>query len=259
MTQPPYGGADQQPEGQPAYPPPVDPFAAPPPQPAPPGYGPPAYGPPAQPTSGQPYAPYPPEPVSGQPYPPDPYAPQPYAPQPVSGQPASGQPYPPPAGYPQYPMGPAPGGAKKRKGLVIVAVVAAIAVVLCGGGITAAVLLLRKTEPNPGQAEPVAAVQEFLTAVYAEQDAEKATDLVCAEARDTAEITKKVDEVKSYASKYQSPRYKWDEPKVERQDDESATVSTKLTLTTSDEKIAEQRLTFTVVQKSGWFVCEIAS
>ncbi|MEJ3742211.1 hypothetical protein WEI85_02770 [Actinomycetes bacterium KLBMP 9797] len=253
MTQPPYGGAGQPPEGQqPAYQPPPDPFAPPPAQqpfspdqpPAPPpSYGqyPPAYG---QPVSGQPY---PSQPVSGQPYPPHPVSGQPYPP------------YPPQPGYPAYPGGPVAGPPKKRKGLIIVAIVAAAAVLLCGGGITAALLLLRNTEPNPGQAEPVAAVQEFLTAVYTEQNAERAASLVCAEARDKAVITKKVDEVKGYATQYQNPRYKWAEPAVERQDEESATVSVKVTMTTADEKIAEQPLRFTVVQKSGWFVCEIAS
>ncbi|MCW6004077.1 hypothetical protein K1W54_05690 [Micromonospora sp. CPCC 205371] len=289
MTQPPYGGANQQPEGQPGYPPPVDPYAAPPaqspppptsPPPPPPNYGPyqpqygqPQYGQPtssppypAQPTSGQPYAPtsgspYAPQPTSGQPYPPQPVSGQPYPPQPYPPQPVSAQPYPPQpvSGYPAYPGGPVPGPPKKRTGLVIAAVVAAVAVVLCGGGITGAVLLLRNTEPNPGQAEPVAAVQEFLKAVYNDQDPAKANDLVCAESRDEAEMKKKVDEVKNLATKYQSPRYKWDEPKIDNQDSESAKVSVKVTMTTSDEKIAEQQLTFTVVQKTGWFVCEIAS
>lgn len=281
MTQPPYGGANQPPEGQPGYPPPVDPYTAPPAQPTPPPTSPPApppnYGPyqpqygqptssppyPAQPTSGQPYAPtsgspYGPQPTSGQPYP---YPSQPISGQPYPPQPVSAQPYPPQpvSGYPAYPGGPVPGPPKKRTGLVIAAVVAAVAVVLCGGGITGAVLLLRNTEPNPGQPEPVAAVQEFLKAVYNDQDADKATDLVCAESRDEAEIKKKVDEVKNLATKYQSPRYKWDEPKVDNQDAESAKVSVKVTMTTSDEKISEQQLTFTVVQKTGWFVCEIAS
>jgi hypothetical protein len=276
MTQPPYGGANQPPEGHPYAAPPAQPTPPPTSPPAPPpNYGPyqPQYGQPtssppypAQPTSGQPYAPtsgspYGPQPTSGQPYGPQPTSGQPYPPQPVSAQPYPPQPYPPQpvSGYPAYPGGPVPGPPKKRTGLVIAAVVAAVAVVLCGGGITGAVLLLRNTEPNPGQPEPVAAVQEFLKAVYSDQDPDKATDLVCAESRDEAEIKKKVDEVKNLATKYQSPRYKWDEPKVDNQDAESAKVSVKVTMTTSDEKISEQQLTFTVVQKTGWFVCEIAS
>ncbi len=140
---------------------------------------------------------------------------------------------------------------------MIIAFVAVAAVLLCGGGVTAAVLLMRNTEPNDGAAEPVAAVQDFLKAVYTDQDATKANELVCAEARDEKSMTEKVDEVKANSTKYKNPRYKWDEPKVDSQDPESASVSVKITMTTSDEKVAEQQLKFTVVQKTGWFVCEI--
>ena len=35
-------------------------------------------------------------------------------------------------------------------------------------------------------------------------------------------------------------------------------MSVQLTMTTDDEKTAQQKLTFTTVHKTGWLVCEIA-
>jgi hypothetical protein len=234
--------------GHPGYPPPGQPAYGPPEQH---GYPPQVPGQYAPPVSGGPYAP----PTSGQPFP---------------GQPTSGTPYAPAGGYPPgyptdpayaqpgYPGAPAPERKKSRTPMII-AIVAVAAVLLCGGGVTAAVLLMRNTEPNDGAAEPVAAVQDFLKAVYEDQDVTKANDLVCAEARDEPALTEKIDEVKANATKYKTPRYKWDEPKVDNQTPESADVSVKVTMTTSDEKVAEQQFKFTVVQKTGWFVCEIGS
>ena len=41
------------------------------------------------------------------------------------------------------------------------------------------------------------------------------------------------------------------------QNDEKATVAVQLTMTTDDEKTADQQLTFTVIRKTGWLVCDI--
>ena len=49
-------------------------------------------------------------------------------------------------------------------------------------------------------------MQDFLKAIYTDQDAAKANDLVCAEARDEPALTKKVDEVKANATTYKNPR-----------------------------------------------------
>jgi hypothetical protein len=150
------------------------------------------------------------------------------------------------------------GKPRKRRGVLIASIVLAVALVLCGGGGLAAYLLLRDSEPGPGAADPAAAVEGFLTAVYSDQDATRATNLVCSEARDAAKITKKVAEVKGYAQTYREPRYRWDPPKVDQQTAEQAKVSATVTMTTSDEKTAQQPLTFTVLKKdSGWRVCEI--
>jgi hypothetical protein len=128
---------------------------------------------------------------------------------------------------------------------------------LCAGGGVSAWLLMRNVEGD-GAAEPGAAVDAFLTAIYTEKDTDKAGELVCSEARDERALADKVAEVEAYDAKYESPRFEWDDPKVDEQDDERAVVSVQLRVTTADERTAEQRLRFTVVQKTGWWVCEVA-
>ncbi|MEV6368692.1 hypothetical protein AB0L86_17565 [Micromonospora musae] len=164
-----------------------------------------------------------------------------------------------PTGYPPAAPGyqpPAP--PKKKRGVLIAAIALAVVLVLCVGGGVAAFLTLRNVETGEGANEPATAVDQFLTAVYKEQDAAKAASLVCASARDDDKIAAKVAEVEKYASAYQNPRFRWSAPKVDNRNADRATVSAKVTMTTSDEKVAEQELRFTVVQKTGWWVCEVA-
>ncbi|MEU2615866.1 hypothetical protein ABZ570_30495 [Micromonospora sp. NPDC007271] len=207
-----------------------------------------------------------------------PHQPTPAGPyqQPAPHQPAPAGPYqqpiphqPTPAGPYQYPAPPGPyqnaavppqgpGAPKRRRGLLIVSIVLAAAVLLCGGGGTAAFLALRNAEDGQGAKEPTAAVEGFLIAVYRDQDAGKAATFVCSAARDDRKIAAKVAEVKKYAGQYQKPRFRWTAPKVDNQTGDRATVSTKVTMTTADEKVADQELRFTVVQKTGWWVCEVA-
>ncbi|WP_435831379.1 Rv0361 family membrane protein [Micromonospora arborensis] len=162
---------------------------------------------------------------------------------------------PPPPGYPPYPGAAAP---KKKRGLLIAAIALVVIMVLCVGGGVVAFLTLRNAETGEGAKEPAVAVDEFLTAVYKDRDATKAASRVCAASRDDEKITAKVAEVQKYASAYQNPRFRWTTPKVDNQTGERATVSTRVTMTTSDEKVADQDLRFTVVQKTGWWVCEVA-
>jgi hypothetical protein len=183
----------------------------------------------------------------GQPRPVDPYA----APFPTSGQPY------PTSGPPDSPPLAAAPPARKRRG-ALVGAAAALVLLLCVGGGVSAWLLLRNLESGEGAPEPVAAVNTFLEAVYADKDTAKAAGIVCSEARDQGEIAAKVAEVKSYDAKYDSPRFEWDDPKVDEQGEERAVVSVKLRMTTADEKTAEQQLRFTVVRKTGWWVCEVA-
>lgn len=164
-------------------------------------------------------------------------------------------PPPPAAGYPPYQ---GPGAPKKRRGLLIASIVLAAAVLLCGGGGTAAFLTLRDTEDGQGAKEPAVAVDGFLTAVYKDRDARKAATFVCSASRDDKKIATKVAEVQKYTTEYQNPRFRWTTPKVDNQTGDRATVTTRVTMTTSDEKVADQDLRFTVVRKTGWWVCEVA-
>ncbi|MFE2613586.1 hypothetical protein ACFXA2_08240 [Micromonospora chalcea] len=163
----------------------------------------------------------------------------------------------PAAGPPGYPPGPPGGQPRKRPALLIASLVLAAAVLLCGGGGTAAFLVLRDTEDGQGAKEPQVAVDGFLKAVYQERDAEKAASFVCSAARDDEKITAKVAEVQKYAGQYQNPRFRWSNPTVDNQTGDRATVSARVTMTTADEKVAEQSLRFTVVRKTGWWVCEV--
>ncbi|MBB5110307.1 hypothetical protein ACLQ2Y_27825 [Micromonospora echinospora] len=163
----------------------------------------------------------------------------------------------PAAGPPGHPPGPPGGQPRKRSALLIASLVLAAAVLLCGGGGTAAFLVLRDTEDGQGAKEPQVAVDGFLKAVYQERDAEKAATFVCSAARDDEKIIAKVAEVQKYAGQYQNPRFRWSNPTVDNQTGDRATVSARVTMTTADEKVAEQSLRFTVVRKTGWWVCEV--
>ncbi|MGC4856255.1 hypothetical protein ACLQ24_23455 [Micromonospora sp. DT4] len=162
---------------------------------------------------------------------------------------------PPPPGYPPYAGTAEP---KKKRGLLIALIALAVIMVLCVGGGVVTFLTLRNAESGEGAKEPAVAVDEFLTAVYKDRDATKAAEHVCAASRDDKKIAAKVAEVQKYASAYQNPRFKWTTPKVDNQTGDRATVSTRITMTTADEKVADQDLRFTVVQKTGWWVCEVA-
>jgi hypothetical protein len=130
-------------------------------------------------------------------------------------------------------------------------------VVVLVGGATTAILLLRGPGGD-GQPNPTAAATNFLTAVYKDKDATKAAKYVCPSARDQEQITRKVNEVKSYAQKFnRDPQFGWDEPKVESSGKERATLGVTVRFTTSDDRAAEQKLNILAVKDGGWFVCEV--
>jgi hypothetical protein len=101
-------------------------------------------------------------------------------------------------------------------------------------------------------------VNRFLTAVYTQQDAAGAGDLVCRDARDQDKLAARVAQIKDLANQYDEPTFRWNEPAVSGRTDDKATVSVQLTLSTNDEKTAQQTLTFTTVHKTGWLVCDVA-
>jgi hypothetical protein len=97
-----------------------------------------------------------------------------------------------------------------------------------------------------------------MTAVNTQQDSTAADDLVCRDARDPQRLSARVSEIKGYSSEYEGPTFRWNEPAVSGETDEKATVTVQLTMSTEDEKTAQQTLTFTAVHKTGWLVCDIA-
>jgi hypothetical protein len=177
--------------------------------------------------------------------------------------PAQQPPTPAPQPFAAPPSGPtgsrlaAGGVASRRRGLVVASIVVTVVLLLCASGGVAAFVLLRHLETAEGAPEPVAAVDGFLRAIYTDRDATRATALVCSEARDDAAISRRVEDVERYAATYTSPRFEWSPPRIDERTNETARVSTILTVTTGDEKIAEQRLTFRLVNKIGWRVCEV--
>jgi len=154
----------------------------------------------------------------------------------------------------QVPPSPAPPG---KRGALWVSVALAATLLLCGGGAVSAYFLLRDAD-NPGSPDPATAVNRFLDAVYTRQDATAADDLVCREARDKTKLADRVREIKTYSDGYQDPVYRWDEPSVASSGEDRALVSVQLTVSTADEKTAQQQLEFTVIHKTGWLVCEVA-
>ncbi|GIJ78079.1 hypothetical protein SAMN05443287_11367 [Micromonospora phaseoli] len=161
---------------------------------------------------------------------------------------------PPHTGYPPYPP---PAAAPRRRGALLASIALVVVLLLCAGGGVAAFLTLRNTESGEGAQDPSVAVDDFLTAIYQDRDAAKAADLVCTAARDQDKIRAKVAEVEEYVSTHQNPRFRWDTPTVDNETGDRATVTTTVTVTTADEKIADQDLRFTVIRKTGWWVCEV--
>jgi hypothetical protein len=163
-----------------------------------------------------------------------------------------------PAPPPHWQATPAPAADdRRRKTGLWVSVALTTTLLLCGGGAFSAYLLLKEADGS-GAPDPATAVNEFMTAVYTRQDASAADDLVCRESRDKDKLAARVDQIKGYANQYDGPSFRWDEPAVSGQSEERATVSVQLTMSTEDEKTAQQKLTFTTVRKTGWLVCEIA-
>jgi hypothetical protein len=145
----------------------------------------------------------------------------------------------------------------KHKRPFWVAVALVLTLLIFGGGTVSAYLLLRDAESGRGAPDPATAVDRFMTAVYTQQDPVSAGDAVCREARDANRLKARVDQIKGYANEYDAPSFKWNDPAVQGQTEERATVGVQLTMTTDDEKTAQQQLTFTVIRKTGWLVCDV--
>lgn len=150
------------------------------------------------------------------------------------------------------------GEPRRHKRPYWVALALVLTLLIFGGGTLSAWLLLRDAESGKGAPDPATAVDRFMTAVYTQQDPRTAGEAVCREARDEDKLKARVDQIRGYANEYDAPSFRWNDPAVTGQTDERATVGVQLTMTTDDEKTAQQQLTFTVVRKTGWLVCEVS-
>ena len=163
-----------------------------------------------------------------------------------------------PAGTtPPRQLPPADAGDRRRRSGLWLSVALTTTLLLCGGGAFSAYVLLRNAEGG-GAPDPATAVNEFLTAVYTQQDAASAEEMVCRESRDREKLAARITQIKGYATEYDAPTFRWNEPSVATQTEDRATVAVQLTMSTEDEKTAQQQLTVTTVRKTGWLVCEIA-
>ncbi len=158
--------------------------------------------------------------------------------------------YPPPPG-PAEPEQP----PRSRRTLVITLIVLAV-VLVCGSGGTAAYLLANRID-EPGQATPAAAVDGFLSAIFHDKSADKAVTYVCSTARNKPTLTTKINELRSYQQGYPTSLFSWSTPVIQSQNSDTATVTVTIRFASSDERIAEKKLTFLTVNESGWRVCEV--
>jgi flagellar basal body-associated protein FliL len=187
--------------------------------------------------------------------PPEPHAWQPFPPAGTGSEPM--EPIWTGAQAPPWPVPLAP-PAEKRRGGLWVSLALTLILLLCGGGAVSAFFLVSKADTGKGAPDPATAVNRFMTAIYTQQDADVAGELICRQARDKTKLAARVNEIKSYANQYAGPTFRWTEPQVNGQTDERAVVTVQLTLSTDDEKQAQQTLTFTTIHKTGWLVCDVA-
>lgn len=228
MTQPPDG-----------YPPPPDPGRHHPT---------PAWDQPTQP--GRPVSPTPPA------QPTQPWAGPPAAKSDPYGPPGSAPPYgPPPAGLPPPSAGPP---RRRRRALLIGAVALAGVLVLSAVGGVGAWLLTRDPDRN-GAESAAAAVQSFLQAVYRDLDPAAAAATVCSEARDEDSLATKIGEIRAYEQTALNPAFSWSDPSVVNESGELMILAVTVTMTTDDEKTAQQTLHVSVLDKdpNGWWVCDL--
>jgi hypothetical protein len=151
-----------------------------------------------------------------------------------------------------------PTSKQRRTGLWI-SLALVLTLLIFGGGTVSAYLLFRDADSGKGAPDPATAVNRFMTAVYTQQDATAAGDFVCREARDGQKLRERVNQIRGYADEYEAPSFRWSDPAVSGLTEQQATVAVQLTMATGDERAAQQQLTFTVVRKTGWLVCDVSS
>jgi hypothetical protein len=138
-----------------------------------------------------------------------------------------------------------------------VALIILVVVAVLGGSVAGAAYILTRDQDGVGSVTPQAAVEDFLRAVYVDQNVPKAAALTCHEARDRTKIRAKIDEIDQQNKQYDTPRYTWGTPTTEKSDRDRAVLSTTVTLGTANLQQATQKLRFTVIHSNGWFVCDV--
>jgi flagellar basal body-associated protein FliL len=147
---------------------------------------------------------------------------------------------------------------RRRRSALWVSLALTVTLLLCGGGAVSAYFLISNADTGKGAPDPATAVNRFLTAVYTEQNASAAGNMVCRDARDAGKLAARVSQIKDYANEYQGPVFRWSDPAVGDQTADRAVVTVQLTMATDDEKTAQQTLTITTVHKTGWLVCDVS-
>jgi hypothetical protein len=159
-----------------------------------------------------------------------------------------------PAAYPPAFESPAPPKRKRRTGL-IVGIVLTVAALLCAGGGTAAYFLVQNSQPV-GQTTPDKATRGFLTAIYTDHDVNAATGFVCPDARDSAKLTKVINDLAAFEQEYEGPTVTWDTPTITTEK-VTGTAHVSLTLKTDDERVASKKLVLDLLNSRGWWVCDV--
>lgn len=189
---------------------------------------------------------------------------------PLPGPTTAAAPPPAPADAPAPPApgGDAPAGAPtggvpvpgRRLGRTAVLVTVATAgLLLCGGGALTYWLVTR--EPvGEGAADPVAATEQFLRAVYQERDAGLAAEVTCPQVEDRGAVAARITEITETLGRHGRAAVSWSAPQVAAgATPERAELAVTLTVTTSDEREARQGLRVTTVRDGAWYVCEVTA
>jgi hypothetical protein len=159
-----------------------------------------------------------------------------------------------PAAYPPALESPAPPKRKRRVGLII-GIVLTVVLLLCAGGGVAAYFLVQNSQPI-GQTTPNKATLGFLNAIYADHDAAAATGFICPTARDSAKITKVINDLTAFEQQYDTPVVIWDTPAITTEK-VTGTAHVSLTLKTEDERVTTKKLVLDLLNSRGWWVCDV--
>jgi len=139
---------------------------------------------------------------------------------------------------------------------VIVTVAFVVLVTLCLGGGTTSLLVVQNLEPK-GTPTPEEAVEGFLRGVFTERSAANAGAYVCAENRSDDQLTRLVFEVRQFQRRNSSTDTRWTYPPVTYPARRRASADVTLRFSTVDSQPVERRLKLTLVDRLGWWVCEV--